>query len=226
MEPELENTKSDIVKALAKAKKSFKAITKNKKVSAGAYSYSYAELSQILDAVTPALCDNDLILTQDVVGEELVTKLMHSSGQVIKSTIAIVAAGKPGPQGYASSVTYSRRYSICNLLCISADDDLDAADVQDYTEKSPHDSLRTQNTTQNTPGYSKRQAAQRDSFISEKQIGLMMAVAAKNGWSELDVKEYWARLGIKTRKEVNKVQLDKFLENVAQFPKSIGHHPA
>lgn len=224
MEQESEIPRGDLVKALAKAKKAFKPIVKNKQVKAGAYSYSYAELSHILDAITPALNDNDLVISQDVLNESVVTRLMHSSGQFLKSSMPIIASGKTGPQGYASSVTYARRYSVCNLLCISADDDLDAGDVQHEHEKHQDNAVRTQNKpyTGNTPGYDARHQAKMEQPISEPQLKRLWAIAKTNHWSEEDVRRYIDALGLEHTKDLNKLQYDKFISNIETYPKGVG----
>tara|TARA_Y100000593_G_scaffold93571_2_gene188940 strand:- start:939 stop:1646 length:708 start_codon:yes stop_codon:yes gene_type:complete len=87
---------------------------------------SYADLAAVIEAARP-LSDHGLSISQMPVGDDLVTLLMHSSGQWIRSTYPIRAV-KNDPQARGSAITYARRYayqSICGLA--SADDDGEAA---------------------------------------------------------------------------------------------------
>src|SRR5690606_32371024 len=92
------------------------------------YSYTYTPLPTILEKVRPALAKNGLALTQSVVvvndkGHEAVrTMLLHSSGEFLANeTPLFVAGGDNASQGYASGMTYARRYGVTALLCIAAD---------------------------------------------------------------------------------------------------------
>lgn len=97
------------------------------------YSYTYAPLPTILEKVRPAMAKNGLALTQSVVvvndkGHEAVrTMLLHSSGEFLANETPLFVAGSDNAsQGYASGMTYARRYGVTALLCIAADDDDDA----------------------------------------------------------------------------------------------------
>jgi hypothetical protein len=54
----------------------------------------------------------------------LVTMLAHTSGQWMKSEFPIVAT-KMDSQGIGSAMTYAKRYSLCGMLGIVADEDAD-----------------------------------------------------------------------------------------------------
>lgn len=102
------------------------------------YSFTYAPLSTVLEKVRPALAEHGLALTQSVVvvndkGHEAVrTMLLHSSGEFLANETPLFVAGSDNAsQGYASGMTYARRYGVTALLCIAADDDDDAEGVGD-----------------------------------------------------------------------------------------------
>jgi hypothetical protein len=89
----------------------------------------YADLASIWDAARPALGKYSLCVMQsmELVGEKtvLVTTLVHSSGQWMKSTLPL-SPGKPGMQEMGSAITYARRYALAALIgivCDSEDDD-------------------------------------------------------------------------------------------------------
>ncbi len=92
---------------------------------------SYADLKEIDHACRSALTENELAISQVTMPIDgipfLVTILMHSSGEWIKSFYPITY-DKSTPQAIGSGVTYARRYSlaaICNV--VTEDDDGEAA---------------------------------------------------------------------------------------------------
>ena len=94
----------------------------------GSYSYTYAPLPEILDAVRPALYGLGLAISQEVVGGDgyvgIVTTLLHSSGERLVAGPVLLAAADP--QAAGAAITYLRRYSLCAILGIAADEDTDA----------------------------------------------------------------------------------------------------
>ena len=113
--------------ALVKAQGSMTNPAKNKTVSTGKYSYSYADLGSIIDHVRPVLAANGLALIQRIDTKPdsvtLVTMLVHESGQVIESALPLPRGA--AAQELGSYLTYARRYSICAALGIAAEDDDD-----------------------------------------------------------------------------------------------------
>ena len=100
----------------------------------------YADLGSILREINPVLAKHGLSVMQFAVGDlQLVTMLLHSSGQyfqsmsVLRPQDAVVRRGTTGsddvraitPQSYGSALTYQRRYALAALLslCIDEDDD-------------------------------------------------------------------------------------------------------
>lgn len=117
---------NELVKSLVKAKASFGAIKKDKRNPA--FKTSYASLDAILAAVDPSLCANGLVVIQTFEAGEapvLVSRLIHESGEVIESRYPLPVIGDP--QKFGAAITYARRYSICALLGVTADEDDDGA---------------------------------------------------------------------------------------------------
>ena len=100
----------------------------------------YADLGSILREITPVLSKHGLSVMQFPVGDlQLVTMLLHSSGQYFKSVSvlrpqdAVVRRGQTTaddvraitPQAYGSALTYQRRYTLAALLSLCIDDDDD-----------------------------------------------------------------------------------------------------
>ncbi len=87
----------------------------------------YANLTDILAVVKPALNNNNFFLTQKVLikdgSEVLRTEITHKSGQILDSEAPLNVADRNNPQKYGSAITYMRRYSLTALLGIEEEDD-------------------------------------------------------------------------------------------------------
>ena len=88
-----------------------------------------------MSTVTPALLKNDLVLTQTFLANSLITTLRHTSGEEISSVCDLVLSeGRNKTQEWGKAVTYQRRYSICSILGIVADMDMDGAMLEESTK--------------------------------------------------------------------------------------------
>ena len=113
---------SELTKALIKFHCDVEKIEKNARGNYG----KFADLSNVLSTVTPALLKNDLVLVQTFLEDSLVTTLRHVSGEEISSTVKLfMCEGRNITQEFGKAVTYQRRYSICSILGIVADMDFD-----------------------------------------------------------------------------------------------------
>lgn len=112
---------AELIKALIKAKGEIAPITKDKK---GARS-TYASLDAVLAAVEPALLKNGLTIVQLVNGPMLDTHLYHTSGSSLVSQYPLELGADSQRNG--SAITYARRYALCALLSVTAEEDDDGA---------------------------------------------------------------------------------------------------
>jgi hypothetical protein len=118
----------ELIKALIKARAEFPPIEKDK--TNPHFKMSYASLDSVLDAVTPHLCKNGLAIVQIMEkGGILKTQLFHESGEVLTSEYELPDIQDSQKKGAA--LTYARRYSVCALLSITADEDDDANSTKD-----------------------------------------------------------------------------------------------
>lgn len=177
-----------IAAALARAAGDFAPIKRDRQVTvhtkpkgdrpAGQYTFNYAPLDSILNAVRPALCKHELVLVQSVVQEEihqgeaivreelLETRLIHSSGEWFSNTCPVlVADGENSAQAYGSAITYARRYAITQLLCVVADEDEDG-------------NAASGNVIQRSSSGGSRSSGVGGPPISAKQVGLIRAKLA------------------------------------------------
>ena len=117
----------EIATALAKCQAELTNPPKTKTANAGKYSYRYADLAEIIDHVRPVMTKHGLAFVQMVtVIEErnfLVSRLLHTSGQYLESVYPLPR--QAGSQEMGSAITYARRYSLCALLGIAAEEDDD-----------------------------------------------------------------------------------------------------
>lgn len=123
-----------IAKALGAAQSAITPPVKDKTANAGSFSYKYADLGSVIDSLKEAFGKNDISYTQatDVTdaGMVLHTRLMHAeSGEWIEGTYPLPP--NPDPQKVGSALTYARRYSLCALVGITAEDDDDGQAAKD-----------------------------------------------------------------------------------------------
>lgn len=127
---------NELAGALAKAQAEMKNARLNK-VNPH-FKSRYADLAEIRDTVTPALAKNGIAVVNGMDtaenGIQVVTRLIHSSGQWVESRFPI-AYDKPQTMG--SAITYGKRYNLSAIVNIAADDDDDANAANDKAVSSP-----------------------------------------------------------------------------------------
>ena len=172
---------NELATALAKAQAEMKNAKLNK-VNPH-FKSRYADLAEIRDTVTPSLSKNGIAVVHGMeraeTGIDVVTRLIHSSGQWVESRFPI-AMDKP--QSMASGITYGRRYNLSAIANISADDDDDANAANDKPAAPP-----VMPSVNGTPGASK--ANSRAAY--EKMIASIRNAAtlrALGDWYEANVK--------------------------------------
>jgi hypothetical protein len=149
-----ENT-NELSAALAKAQRDMKAATFNR--INPHYKNRYADLASVIDAIRVPLATNGLAYTQTGEIREggfvLVTTLHHSSGQWVASEYPLPIGAKP--QELGSALTYARRYSLCAIACIAADDDDDAEQAEKVGQvaSTPKGQTKAERETPEDPQY-------------------------------------------------------------------------
>jgi hypothetical protein len=128
----------ELLKALVRARKNFKTITKNRE----GYGYKYADLGELFDATLPALAAEGILVIQVPVCPTpqlmgIRTELWHESGQslayefVPDLNLQNVGTQK-GVQALGSLISYLKRYHFAAILNLAAEDDDGAAAVQEF----------------------------------------------------------------------------------------------
>jgi ERF superfamily len=122
---------NDLIAALVIAKGNFEPIKKDKQ---GARS-KYASLDSVLTAIEPALLKEGIFISHRISEGRLVTELLHIGGGSLASEIELPKVADP--QTIGGHITYYRRYLICGLLSICADEDDDGQDAKSYAASKP-----------------------------------------------------------------------------------------
>lgn len=128
---------ANLAAALIAAQQAFAPITKDNTIRQSGVSkqgkeynltYKYADLGSVLEAVTPALHANGLVISQCMDFRDsqpiIKTVLMHAdSTETLASHTPIIWADKNDPQKFGGGITYSRRYALMAMLNLNAEDD-------------------------------------------------------------------------------------------------------
>lgn len=128
--------------ALAAAQGEFPTIGRAKTVTVrmkegGTYSFAYATLDQILNAVRPVLSRHGLAIVQPLENPSggspsIRTMLLHANGGVLASSFPIPVVST-NPQELGSLLTYLRRYALVSLLGLAAEEDDDGNVASGHT---------------------------------------------------------------------------------------------
>ena len=150
----MSETRKEIVKALAKARQSFKPVKKSAKNPQ--YHSEYATFDDIMASVEQALCENELILhfTEVQTTEPILwlkASLLHSSGEELSTCVyfpKLVGQGRvQNPvQDHAGTITYAKRSAINLLLGLGAEAD-DDGNYATGAEKAPQKPAQSQRST-------------------------------------------------------------------------------
>lgn len=112
-----------LISALIAARRDFAPIRKNKRNTF--LNTWYATLDTVLDAIEVPLAKHGLTIVQTTKIIEgrpvLVTSLYHTSGEVISGEYPLPITDEA--QKLGAAITYGRRYALCALLSIAADEE-------------------------------------------------------------------------------------------------------
>jgi hypothetical protein len=192
-----------IATALVKAQKAFQPALKT---SLNPHFRSkYADLSACVEAVIDALNDNGIYLLQKNYdcpdGVMVETVFVHESGEMMECGIVHFPASKKDSQGYASALTYARRYSLMSAAGIAPEDDDGNAASKSVPRIAP--------TRSDTEISEKRQSVIADvaEAIKERMAAddVVGAFDEANGVTDTEEKiALWSLLDSKTRSAIKK----------------------
>lgn len=129
--------------ALANAQGELANPEKTKTADTGKYKYKYADIADVLNISRPILARHGLAVAQLTWIREgtivLETRLMAASGGSISSEYPVCPV-TPDQQKIGSALTYARRYALCAMLGIAAEEDVDGvgtADIKPAKKSAP-----------------------------------------------------------------------------------------
>lgn len=187
---------------LAKARGEFPEIPRTRTAvvrmkNGGQYSYNYADLADVLSAVTPALSAYGLSVCQYPTGPEIVTEIAHSSGAIRKTTWPIKAMPQRGledAQSFQSAVQVAKRYALTAALGISTEETVEgdpkAQRFQKETKGAPNalnenfetpDGVRLPRGAKFTAKMTQREKAVEAARAIEAQFDEVKTVVGLNG---------------------------------------------
>lgn len=137
-----ENCKT-LFAAVLKAQGDFETLPKDKQ----GYGYKYTDLDTVISYLRPILKSNGIGFMQTLTTIEgksgLTTKLFNAEGEWIEDTTflpEVQLKGTNPAQNMGAAITYMKRYSLCAILGISSDEDIDAV-VENKPASKPQDAL-------------------------------------------------------------------------------------
>lgn len=227
----------ELAGALARAQGEFETIGKGRTAhvqgkrkdgSPVSYSYTFADLAAVLEAVRPALARHELALVQlpnvhlvdgaAFVGVE--TILAHSSGSSIAAMLEL-PVDTATPQAIGSGLTYCRRYSLLALLGIAAedeDDDAQRAQPRGAETRTARERRIEPKTSSGTPRASEHQ---RRLVWARAKERARKFVADGDAEAEKQLGEQILRAslpaGVESSKDLTPRQVDGVLERIAAF---------
>lgn len=111
---------------------------------ASGYGYKYTDLDTIVKTIKPIMAKYNLAFMQSVGGVDgekltITTRIFSAGGQYIEDTVLlpeIQNAKLNKAQVLGATITYMRRYTLCAMLGITADEDVDCAVPEVKPQKS------------------------------------------------------------------------------------------
>lgn len=131
----------NLAKALVAFQTELPRVIKGRTADTGSFSYTYADLASVTDAVIPLLTKNGIAFSvtprHTPNGYEAVGVLLHTSGETLEGSLPLHGNN---PQQIGSSLTYARRYLLGVMTGVVTDDD------DDGRRASGSDTSRTRST--------------------------------------------------------------------------------
>lgn len=187
---------NELAAALSKAQGEFPTVERGETARVASekanYSYKYASLASVLEAIRAPLAKNGLALCQtpNLQGNSLsiTLLLMHASGQFLEDAFTMPVA-QMTPQGIGSAISYARRYQLLACLGLGTDDDDDGKDA----DPNGYRDARSDRAPQ---GGGNRSAAPKPKAeptgaITEEQKAAARSICRQHGWDVEESAQRW-----------------------------------
>jgi hypothetical protein len=195
--------------ALADAQGAFPAVKKSKTANAGTYSYSYADLSDVLAAAIPELAKRGIALTQDATndlanGTVAITTTLYRGKESRTFGPLELPVARRDVQGYGSAITYGRRYHAATVLGIASEADDDGAAAGRYEPAAAPESA----------GEPRKPAPK----VKGSRLEGIRATAARKGVSDQQLVDWAGRHGFETLDEIDTRTANELVRFLAELP--------
>ena len=176
---------------------------------------AYCSLTGIWEHIRLPLTEAGLSVTQTTDGNNLITTLMHVSGEYISGSYPLICKDPSNPQAVGSAMSYARRYALAAIVCAVTDDDDDGnvASGKVHTPPATPPTAPVKPTPPVTPPV-------KDGFITRDQAVRMFAIANEHGVTKAAIKTQLEGMGITTSKEIPA----KIYDDVCEWIKAGGHN--
>jgi len=209
--PRLDKIAAALIAVQAEMPTVAKGRTAQVKSEKGSYSYTYAGLADVAEAVYPILAKHGLAFTALPANGQLVGMLLHSSGQSLTGSLPISGGT---PQALGSSITYGRRYLLGCMTGLVTDDD-DDGQIAAATPK-PRAAAKSQPAPESAKSQPAPDKGEKDPE-TEKARRAMWAVAHEKFPDEAEFRT-WIAKGLGLEPDVSLSTLTR-----AQMVETTGH---
>ena len=195
-------TKSDSISKLAtalnKVQSEMTPVVKN--ASNPFFRSSYADLTAVWEHIRKPLTKEGLSVCQTTDNGNLITTLMHTSGEWISGSYSLVCAKQNDPMALGSSMSYARRYALAAIVGAVAeteDDDGNTASDKRVTTKP---TVTPVTVTTIAPVI----APVASDIISAAQVTRLQTIAREQGLTPPTMKAYLKTWGYDSSKQIKK----------------------
>jgi hypothetical protein len=169
---------------------------KSRQGQTGNQKYKYADLSDIMEILQPLFFKHNLFISHPFeVGDNWIkvsTQLRHKSGEWVESGSLVLKGNVSNEKEQGKLLTYGKRYSLCALMGIAADEDTDGRTEgampdkeQKKEEQGPQNQQQIRSTQQKRPNapaaQSTNHTTKSEKLITSAQRGKLIAEAKKRG---------------------------------------------
>jgi hypothetical protein len=155
-----------LLPALIEVQGSMTTPKKSRTGQTGNQKYKYADLSDIMEIVQPLFFKHSLFISHPFeVGDNWIkvsTLLRHKSGEWVESGSLVLKGNVSNEKEQGKLLTYGKRYSLCALMGIAADEDTDGRQTEEQPNKNERytTSDKKQRSTSTTQSQKPKTASQ------------------------------------------------------------------
>lgn len=151
----------------------------------------FAPLDKIVETINPILHKHGLVWStlpgHDEYGPALTYRLAHAeSGEVLEGTMPLLLS-KQDAQGQGSAITYARRYALCAVLNLVAEDDDDGARAATSRAQTGESNGRAGRPSEKQVEFLQNLVKQKKPTVAQLKVML-----AEIGAPDVEIEEGWA----------------------------------